>query len=404
MSEVRVLQIVADPATAWLIVRPIAEHLALRGYKIEFACNRGEYLPHLLRLGFPVKVVPISRKLISASHILALYQLWQLIRERKYQIVHTHTPIASFVGRISGALGGTPVKIYHMRGGWFDSKSFLKREVFALAELVAGRWTSHAFTINCEDAEELVQRRIVKREKVTCLHCGGGGINVNKFKPLFMTAEEKTRLGAEFGIEDGSVVIGFIGRLVREKGVFELLSAFKQIAFIEPSARLLVVGDTLSSERDRTTSKELRETVRACDVLSGKVIFTGFREDIPCLMSIMDLVVLPSYREGFGMVLAEAAAMGIPRVSSDTRGGREAIKSEEDGLLVPVGDVRSLGKALIRFIKDVELRRRMGEESRKMALRRFDQNVLFEEIRGVYERLLREKGITPPTLAHAREG
>jgi glycosyltransferase involved in cell wall biosynthesis len=398
MSEIRVLHVATDPATVWLIIRSIAERQAKSGYTVEFACSQGEYLPLALTLGFPVCVIPFGRKFVSLSHVLAFYKLWRLMRQKKFHIVHTHTPIASFLGRIAAALARTPIVIYHMRGGLWGSGSLLEQALFTAAELSASCFTSHIFTINCADARDLVVRRIAPQRKVTCLHCGGGGVNLERFNALSIPEQAKTRLRAELGIEECPFVIGFVGRFVREKGIFELLSAFEQIVRLHPSARLVMVGDTLSSERDKASGERIRKIVKNSAQLSRKVVFTGFRADIPLLIAAMDVVVLPSYREGFGMVLAEAAAMGIPTITTETRGGREAVIADRNGFHVRIGDVVSLRDALLRLAGDPGLGRSMGEEGRRLASKRFDEQLVFKKIHAEYMRLLRAENLQVPHI------
>lgn len=394
-SKVRVLHIVADPAAGAILVAPIARQQAECGYSVEFACGPGEYLDKLRGLGFPVTVVPITRQPITVSHVVAIYRLWQLMRRRQYHIVHTHTPVAAFLGRTAAAFARIPIIIYHMRGSWWDSPNPMTRAIFTIGEWIAGRWTTHVFTINCSDANELVARGIAPKESVTCLHCGGGGVDTKRFDPSQVTEGQKARLRTALGIRDSDFVIGFIGRVVREKGVFELLTAFREVLDVFPNSKLLLVGGVLSSERDQVTLKKLQAIVHSDD-LAEKVIFTGFRDDIPDLLSVMDVVVLPSHREGFGMVAAEAAAMARPVITTNTRGGREAVIPGKNGLHVPVGDSKALREALLRLGSDRELRQRMGEEGRRMALERFDERLVFEKVKAEYVRLLREKGLPVP--------
>lgn len=396
---IRVLHVVADPAAGAILVAPIARRQSECGYSVEFACGPGEYLNRLRKLGFPVTVIPIARRPIAASHVAAIYQLWRLMRRRRYHVVHTHTPVAAFLGRFAAFLARVPVIIYHMRGSWWSSPKLMTRAVFTIVEWIAGRWTTHTFTINCSDADELVARGIAAQESVTCLHCGGGGVDIQRFDPSCITGAAKNQLRAEFEIEESDCVVGFIGRLVREKGILELLTAFREVSAIVPDAKLVLVGGVLSSERDQTTIEKMRELVSNSDDLARRVIFTGFREDIPRLISIMDVVVLPSHREGFGMVLAEAAAMARPVITTNTRGGREAVIHGTNGLLVPIGDSEMLRDALLQLAFDPKLRHRMGEEGRRMALERFDERLVFEKVKAEYARLLRERGLPVPSQA-----
>jgi glycosyltransferase involved in cell wall biosynthesis len=202
------------------------------------------------------------------------------------------------------------------------------------------------------------------------------------------------QLRGELGIRPADFIVGFIGRLVREKGLLDLLEACDTVTDTIPELRLLIVGGTPSSERDQKMARKIRPYLDGR--FGQRVVLTGFRHDIPDLISIMDVVVLPSHREGFGMVLAEAAGMGKPVITTDTRGGREAVLSERSGLIIPIRDSTALCLAIRRLASNPLLRAQMGEEGRRMALERFDARVLFEKIKAEYARLLQEKGLLAP--------
>jgi glycosyltransferase involved in cell wall biosynthesis len=389
-KEIRVLHSVAGPLTGSILVSPIALRQSELGYKVEFASSSGEHLDKLNALGFPVHIIPISRRFMAFSHITAIYRLYRLMRQQKYHVVHTHTPIASFLGRIAAKLSKTPIIIYHMRGSFWASHNIFTRTLFTIAEQIAGYCTSHIFTINCIDAEELINRRIVKPENVSCVHCGAGGLDTQRFNPARFTSTHKRKIKQELCLNNSDFVIGFIGRLVKEKGIFELLEALQKLVTDYPDIKLLIVGNTLSSERDQTSQKRISQLINSDKQLANRIFFTGFRDDIPELISIMDTVVLPSYREGFGMVLAEAASMEKPVITTNTRGGCEAVKDDETGFIIPIGNSESLKNAIMKLYINAELRIKMGRAGRLRALNYFDESVVFEKIKAIYEQLLKK--------------
>jgi glycosyltransferase involved in cell wall biosynthesis len=387
MSSVRILHIVTVPATVKWLIAPIIRRQVEAGYKVEVATGHGEYLEELKSKEIPIHVLGLSRRLLSFGNLATLWRLRYLIKGRQYHIVHTHTPVASFIGRLAAAWAGAPIIVYHMRGSWWDSPKAYIRLAFTLLERLPGLFTTHTFTINCADAREMVVQKVVKQESVTCLHCGSCGVDLLRFDPTFYSDDDYRNCRSGLGLSADDLVIGFIGRLVREKGIVDLLDAYKEIERSIPHARLLVIGDTLKSERDQLTATLLNEMILDSG-LAAKVIFAGFRDDIPALINAMDIVTLPSYREGFGMVVAEAAAMAKPVIATSTRGGIEGVVHGETGLLVSPGDVNSLREALLTLSLDGDLRTRLGRAARLRAETHFSEEAVFNMIQEKYADML----------------
>lgn len=399
---IRVLHVTAVPITGATLVAPIAQRQAQLGYHVEFACGAGDYFERLQELGFPVTQVGLVRNPANWHNLVAVDELSYLMRARRFDIVHTHTPVASLVGRLAATLARVPIIFYHMRGSLWESYhvSFLSQQTFTALEWFAARIfrTDHVFTLNQTDEMYLIQKHIITQRAVTCLHCGAGGVDTQRFDPERLS-KNKPMLQAQFGIEPSNFVIGFIGRMVREKGIFDLVQAFRKLVQLVPHAKLIYVGGVLESEHDRSGFDLLKETVARDSLLSSHVIFTGFRQDIPELLSLMNVLVLPSYREGFGMALAEASAMGKPVIATNTLGAREAIVPGENGFIVPIADIDALYTAMFRLAMNPELEKSMGRAARKIAVEQFDETVIFERINQVYTEHLTRKGLPVPTFS-----
>lgn len=402
MSTIRVLHIVTVPATVKYLISSIIRRQLQLGYQVEIVCGSGEFLEDLkANIDIPIHELPLSRDLLRIDNVKAFLSLIRIIRKNKFHIVHTHTPVASFIGRIAAVLARTPIIIYHMRGSWWDSPKFVVRFSFTIFERLPGFFTTHTFTINCTDAMELVKRKIASANNVTCLHCGSGGVDISRFNPILYSYKDQLKLRQDLGLSGGDLIIGFIGRLVREKGIVDLVLAFTEIVNIMPTARLLIVGGTLESERDQETSSCLQNIIKSKN-LDDKIVFTGFRDDAPALLSIMDVLVLPSYREGFGMVVAEAAAMEKPVVTTKTRGGIESVIDLETGILITPGDIQALSSSLIDLLSDKDLRNYMGKNGRRRAEKHFSELIIFNAIQEKYTDLLLKAGLPFPEKERLR--
>jgi len=379
-----------------VLVAPIAKRQAAAGYHVEFASGTGEYLPDLRALGFPVTVLPVTRRLLRPSHVTTVLALYRLMSQGRFQVVHTHTPVVSFLARIAATAARVPIVIYHMRGAWWESPDTASavKAGFTAAEWFAGRClrTSHIFTLNDSDTRHIIEKRIVASGEVTCLHSGAGGVDASRFDASAIGDDTRRRVRAELGIDAASPVFGFVGRMVARKGILELADAFERVAREIDSARLIMVGGLLASERDRDTLTALEQKVAASDVLRDRVVLTGMRKDVPELLAVCDVAVVPSRFEPFGMTMAEAGSMGLPVIAADTQGAREVIVPGSNGTIVPVGDVDALSDAMLTLARAPDLRRAQGEAGRRRVLEHFDEPVIQARIEAVYRRLLAAAG------------
>jgi glycosyltransferase involved in cell wall biosynthesis len=248
-------------------------------------------------------------------------------------------------------------------------------------ERLAARCSDSILSQNEEDIGTAIAERIAPPELLKWL---GNGIDVTRFDRRRLSDESLQALREEIGLEADSRVVGFVGRLVEEKGILDLLEAAKSVAATVPEARFLIVGPY-----DEEKPDALRSDVAERYGITDRCRFLGMRDDMPELYALMDVLVLPSYREGFPRAPMEASAMGVPAVVTDIRGCRETVEPGVNGLLVPVGDVDALARALVELLTDEPRRRRMGEAGRAIAEERFDEQKVFERVLEEYERLLR---------------
>lgn len=378
---VEVLQLAAIDTTVHFLLKPLLERLRKEGYDVHVACSPGPHLPSLEEEGYSVHPIPIARKVAPLSNVQSLWRLYRLMRRERFDIVHVHTPVAAALGRIAAKLARVPIVVYTAHGFYFhELMSRWKQRLIISVERALGQWcTDLLLTQSVEDADTAVREKIAAKERVVWI---GNGVDPQRF--VRMPSEA---LRARLGFTPKNRVIGFVGRLVREKGVVELFEAMARVATQFPEARLLVVGDTLKSDRDTQTIARLNRIITS-ERLDDVVRFTGFRDDIPDLLAIMDVFVLPSHREGMPRTILEAMAAGKPVVATNIRGCREEVVDEVTGLLVPVCDPEALAEAILRLLRDEELARRIGEAGRKRVQEEFDEADVLRRQVDAYQKLL----------------
>lgn len=354
-------------------------------YSVSAISSGGKFTAEIMDAGIDHISVKISRDIYSPlKDLISLYRLVQVLRKERFDIVHTHTPKASFLGQFAAKLAGTPIIIRTLHGFYFhENTNPLIRRLFVMLESFASRFSDLILSQNSEDIETAIVEGICDKDKIEYL---GNGIDIERFNPIRIIESDILRISGEYGLEKGKRVIGFVGRLVAEKGIYELIQAAKIIKESVDDVQFLIVGPVDHDKKDAVTS-EIAIEIGVSDYFR----FTGHQEEMPLMYSLMDVFVLPSHREGFPRSLMEASAMGVPCVATDIRGCREAVEDGLNGLLVPLGDVQALAEALLSILNNPTKAKLMGENGREIALKRFDERIVFGKVVQAYQSLLKQE-------------
>ncbi len=384
---IKVLQVAAIDTTVHFFLRPLMQRLRSEDLEVHVACSSGPYLRMLGEDGYLVHPLPIARAISPLSNMKSLWRLYSLLRRERFTIVHVHTPMAAALGRVAARLSGIPIIIYTAHGFYFHElmPRWERRAIIWIERWLGSLCKNVLFTVSAEDARTAVQERIAPEERVIWV---GNGVDPRSFG---FPPDENLRI--ELGLPPDSEVIGFVGRLVQEKGVEELFRAMKEVIRECPTARLLVVGDTLESDRDRRMTKQLKDLIAHLQ-LQDRVICVGFRDDVPALLALMDVFVLPSHREGMPITILEAMAAGKPVIATNIRGCREEVIPGVTGLLVPVRDSTALAKAILAVLSNQELSHRMGEAGRMRVETEFDEAAVLQRQIEVYRKLLASSNLS----------
>lgn len=369
------------------------------GYEVIGVSRPGPDVAAIEAAGIRHVPVPLSRTPFSPfQDIQGFLALWKVLRELKPTIVHTHNPKPTLYGQIAARLAGVPVVVNTLHGYIFhDGSHPLARQVFIAIEKLAVRFADVVLSQNSEDIETARRENICHPPKIKPL---GNGIDLNRFNPDRISTETRRSLRADLGIPAEAPVVGFVGRLVVEKGILELLEAARAVREVQPEVRFLFVGPVDTHKPDAITPD-----VAAVRGLGDCCVFTGtMREDMPELYSVMDMLVLPSHREGYPRAPMEASAMGIPSIVTDIRGCREVVDHQVNGLLVPLKDPGALASAILSLLQDRDLVGEMGGRAREVAGERFDELKVFDKVKAEYLRLLAEKGFQAPSAAEPTHG
>jgi len=359
------------------------------GYEVVAVSAWGPNVAAVEAAGIRHIAVPMTRNFAPAADLLSLWRLYTVMCRERFTIVHTHTPKAGLLGQLAARMAGVPIVVNTLHGFYFHEHTpAVQRRFWIAVEKVAARCSDVILSQNGEDVLTAIREGICSADRIEHL---GNGIDVDRFDRARVPADVLERKGRELGLPAGAPVVGFVGRLVAEKGLPELLQAARLVLQRLPATRFLVVGPP-----DQTKSDALTADVAAECGVADACVFAGERRDMPDLYGLMDVFVLPSHREGFPRSIMEASAMRVPCVATNIRGCREAVVPGRNGVLVPLGDVRRLADAITELLTDRDKARHMGEEGRRLALERFDERLVFGKVKAQYARLLGQRGLSAP--------
>lgn len=351
-----------DMSLALLLATELDEDLRA-GHAVLGISASGPYVERVEELGVEhVAVVSLTRSWSPGRDFRAFAELVRTLRRLKLDVLHTHTPKAGVMGRIAGRLTRVPVVVNTCHGLWACPDDPVSKRAFVYGlEALAIRFSDYELFQNAEDAHTM--RRFLKPDRWKVV---GNGIDLERFRP---DPEGRTRIRAEWGISDDQIVVGTIGRRVREKGLAEFAQAAHRLG---DKAAFVWVGP--EDNTDAAAQVPDQDAIR----------FVGEYSDMPAVYSALDVFALASYREGFSRASMEAAACGLPMVLSDIRGCRELGTHDEHLLLVTPQDSTALTHGIQRLLNEPGLRSRLGDAAHRRALAEFDQRKVAQESLNAY--------------------
>jgi glycosyltransferase involved in cell wall biosynthesis len=354
------------------------------GFRVVGVSAPGPYVADLHAAG--IEHFPLTSSTRSANLLADLRtsrEFHRICRRLRPDIVHTHNPKPGIYGRVLARTAGVPVVVNTVHGLYAQpTDRWTKRAVVYGLERFAATCSDMELVQNAEDIPVL-ERIGIPAERIRLL---GNGIDLTRFDPR-LHQERGAALRRQLGIGSQEIVIGAVGRLVREKGYPELFEAASEIAQRFDDVRFVVAGHLDEDKTDALTKTEL-ETAAG----RAPITFLGPRRDVEAVYAMTDVYVLASHREGFPRSAMEAAAMGLPIVATDIRGCRQVVDDSRSGLLVGVRRADQLSRGLARLISDPAERVRFGEAARSKAVREFDDRFQVDLSLQVYEQLTKTRG------------
>jgi glycosyltransferase involved in cell wall biosynthesis len=384
-QEKQIALIVTVPVSTVFFKGQIA-HLRQEGFRVTFISSPGPESAAIEAEGGEFIGVPMEREISVFKDLISLWRLWRVLRKLRPDITNVGTPKAGLLGGIAARLAGVPLRIYTLHGLRLDTTRGFKRLLLTTMEWIACFNAQYVRCVSRSLADRVVKLGLVHSKKAYVIGAGStNGIDTAYYRKTAERSKEALELRRALAIPEWAPVIGFVGRFTRDKGIAELYWAFVRTKNYFPDARLLLVGDFEEGDPVDKLVRQGLETERG-------VIFAGMVQDTPRYYAAMDVLALPTHREGFGLVSIEAQAAGVPVVTTRVTGAVDSVLDGVTGRLVPAQDAEALAEALIELLGNPEKRKRMGKLASAWVEDRFRRELVWEELVKDYRRILGRSG------------
>lgn len=319
--------------------------------------------------------VKMTRTISPLKDLKACYLLYRIFKKEKPYIVHTHTPKAGTVGMLAAKLAGVPHRLHTVAGLPLLEAKGKKRRLLNLVEKITYSSATKIYPNSFGLKNIILSEKFCKADKLKVIANGSSnGINTNWFDPNLISKSQLEKLKKSLFITNEDFVFIFVGRLVRDKGINELIEAFKKINIQFSETKLLLVG-TYEKKLSPLMPSTLIEIEK-----NPNIITVGYQKDVRPYFAIANTLAFPSYREGFPNVVMQAGAMGLPSIVTNINGCNEIIQDNINGLIIPPKDTKSMYYAMARLLTEKQLLKAMIQNARKMIISRYEQQMVWSYI------------------------
>ena len=379
--HLRVCRVVTIPFTFATLLNRQIWHIADAGIDLTLVSSPDAELELFHTVPVRCYPIPMAREPAPLRDLRSLIVLTRFLQRERFDIVHSSTPKAGLLTALAGFLARVPIRIHTFTGQpWMSMRGIVRRLIRAF-DFVIGRLDTHLYADSHSQRDFLIAEGLIPADKIRVLGDGSiSGVDLQRYD-LSRLAGARAERRAQLGIAATATVIIFLGRVNRDKGIVELVDAFQILCAQHADVHLVLVGP-LEPEHDPLPAQTLEKIS-----VDPSIHVVGFQAKPEEYLALADIFCLPSYREGFGSVVIEAGALGLPSVVTRVTGLTDAVVDGETGLIVPPKDVPGLAQALTRLIESPDLRRRMGQAAHQRVIRSFDANKINQLVVDEYLRL-----------------
>jgi glycosyltransferase involved in cell wall biosynthesis len=383
--KLKLFRITTIPFSLSILLKGQLKYLN-RCYDVIAVSSRGTELEKVGKQeGVQTKAIDIERSISLFKDFVSLVKLYFYFRKEKPDIVHSITPKAGLLSMVAAKMAGVPMRIHTFTGLIFPYQTGFFQKLLIFMDKILCACATNIYPEGKGVMNDLQKFKITDKPLKVIANGNVNGIDTTHFNPALFSAEQKANLRKKLGIDGNDFVFVFVGRLVKDKGIDELVSTFSILNSQFPIVKLLLVGP-FERELDPllpTTEQEIQN--------NPHIISVGFQADVRPYLAISDIFVFPSYREGFPNVVMQAGAMELPCIVTDINGCNEIIIDGVNGLIIPPKNQEALKEKMELLIHDIDLRNRLKSNAREMITSRYEQKLVWEALLEEYKRLEKSK-------------
>ena len=379
--KVRLLHVTTVPMSLMFLKGQLNFYME-NGFEVHVISSPGEFLDEFCNEEGVVKhEIKMERDISIINDIKSLLKMIKVIKRNNFDIVHTHTPKASLLGVLSAFICGVKVRIYHMHGLVYITKKGLKRKLLYLMEKITTFFATTIYAVSPSLKELVVKEKLTYKGKIHTINKGSiNGIDcINHFNPALYNLKQYKE---ELSLTDDDFIIGFVGRVVKEKGFLELYYAWRKLFNKNINIKLLIVGDL---EGASELPKEVLSDIES----NSNIEYVGFQKNPAPFYKLMNILVFPTYREGFGLVAIESLAMETPVIASNVVGCVDTIENGVTGFLIPPHSIKDIVQKVEFYYNNRSVLKNHGQMGRKKVMNDYPRKEIWESMLQEYNEKLK---------------
>ena len=380
----KLIRITTIPMSLKYLLKGQMAFMSKNGFNVTMISSDGQELKDVIENEKCAHIIiPLTRKITILKDLKATYNLYKLIRKEKPDIVHTHTPKAGIIGMLASYFARVPIRLHTVAGLPLMEAVGFKRIILNFVEKVTYKCSTKVFPNSYGLKKIIVKHRFTSENKIKVIGNGSSnGIDTSYFDPELFSTKDNEYLKTNLGINKTDFVFIFVGRIVSDKGINELVEAFHKICLVKENIKLLLVGP-YEDELD-----PLQKKTKILINNNENIISVGYQNDVRPYFSISNCLVFPSYREGFPNVVMQAGAMRLPSIVSDINGCNEIIENNINGLVINVKSIHSIYDAMINLTSDELLFNKLRLNSRDKIRIKYERKSYWNFLLNEYKNLI----------------